>query len=154
MTAVCTCELARASDAEAISNLSRWLIEAGLQPTWTPERVMWHIRDRESAVLVAKDQRRLVGFAIMQFGDSTSHLSLLGVLPTRQRAGIGRKLLHWLEASAVTAGTFTIKLEVRASNVPARRFYTGLGYRELDVVKGYYQGRDSAVRMSRDLNVG
>jgi ribosomal protein S18 acetylase RimI-like enzyme len=154
MTAVCTCELARVSDAEPISNLSRWLIEAGLQQTWVPERVIWHIRDRESTVLVAKDQGRLVGFAIMQFGDSSSHLSLLGVLPTRQRTGIGRKLLEWLEASAITAGTFTVKLEVRASNMPARRFYTTHGYRELDVVKGYYQGHDSAVRMSRDLSLG
>ena len=154
MTAVCTCELARRSDAETISNMSRWLIEAGLTPTWVPERVLWHIRDRDSTVLVARDQATLVGFAIMQFSDTTAHLNLLGVMPSRQRSGIGRQLLRWLEESAMTAGTFLIKLETREANFAARRFYASMGYREMGVVQGYYQGRDHAVRMSRDLTVG
>ncbi len=151
MTAVCTCELARRSDAETISNMSRWLIEAGLTPMWVPERVLWHLRDRESTVLVARDQARLVGFAVMQFMDTTAHLNLLGVIPTRQRSGIGRQLLRWLEASAVTAGTFLVKLEVREGNFAARRFYASMGYSEAGVIEGYYQGRDNAVRMNRDL---
>ncbi len=53
----------------------------------------------------------------------------------------------------MTAGTFLIKLEVREANFAARRFYTSMGYRELGLVEGYYQGRDHAVRMSRDLTV-
>ena len=151
MTAVCTCELARRSDAHTISNMSRWLIEAGLTPMWVPERVLWHLRDRESTVLVARDQARLVGFAVMQFMDTTAHLNLLGVMPSRQRSGIGRQLLRWLEASAVTAGTFLVKLEVREGNFAARRFYASMGYSETGVIEGYYQGRDNAVRMNRDL---
>ncbi len=153
MAAVCTCELARRSDAETISNMSRWLIEAGLTPTWHTERILWHMRDRESTVLVARDQTRLVGFAIMQFGETSAHLNLLGVAPSRQRSGVGRQMLGWLEMSATTAGTFVIKLEVRESNFAARRFYASMGYREIGVVEGYYQSRDNAVRMSRDLAV-
>lgn len=153
MPAVCTCELARRSDAETISNMSRWLIEAGLSPTWVPERVLWHMRDRESTVLVAREQAKLVGFAIMQFLDSTAHLNLLGVAPSRQRNGIGRQLMKWLEESAMTAGTFLIRLEVREANFAARRFYASMGYREVGLVEGYYQGRDNAVRMSRDLAI-
>jgi ribosomal-protein-alanine N-acetyltransferase len=152
MTAVCICELARPSDAETISNMSRWLIEAGLAPTWHLHRVLWHIRDRESVVLVARDQCKLAGFAIMQYGESSAHLNLIGVLPSRQRSGIGRKLVQWLESSAITAGTFLIKLEVRESNAAAREFYAAMGYKEIGLVQGYYQSRDSAVRMSRDLS--
>ena len=152
MATLCTLQLARAADAESIANMSRWVIEAGLQPTWPAQRVLWHIRDRESVVLTARSDA-LVGFAIMQFGDTTAHLNLLAVLPGRQRCGIGRQLLRWLEASALTAGTFLIKLEVRESNHAARAFYASLGYRELGVVGGYYQGRDSAVRMSHDLRL-
>jgi len=154
MSAVCTCELARAADAETIANMSRWLIESGLQPTWTAQRVLWHIRDAESVVLVAREQGRLVGFAIMQFGETRAHLNLLGVLPSRQRSGIGRRLLRWLEETAITAGTFLIRLEVRVGNTAARAFYSSLGYRELDVIDGYYQQSDSAVRMARDLSAG
>lgn len=153
MAEICTCELARLSDADAISNLSRWLIEAGLQPTWTPARVTWHIRDPESTVLIAKEYGRLVGFAIMQFRETNAHLNLLGVLPARQRSGVGRRLLNWLEVTAMTAGTFLIKLEVRANNTVAQKFYEAMGYRQFDIVSGYYEGREDAVRMSRDLRV-
>lgn len=134
--------------------MSRWLIESGLQPTWTAQRVLWHIRDAESVVLVAREQGRLVGFAIMQFGETRAHLNLLGVLPSRQRSGIGRRLMRWLEETAMTAGTFLIRLEVRVGNTAARAFYASLGYRELGVLEGYYQERDSAVRMARDLSMG
>nr|MBO2489937.1 hypothetical protein [Gammaproteobacteria bacterium] len=151
MSAVCTYELARRSDAETIAGMSRWLIEAGLTPTWHTERVLWHMQDKESVVLVARDQGRLVGFAIMQFGDASAHLNLLGVAPTRQRNGIGRQLLSWLETSAITAGTFLIGLEVRETNLAARRFYATMGYREIGRVDGYYQGRENAIRMYRDL---
>jgi ribosomal-protein-alanine acetyltransferase len=153
MASVCTYELARLSDAESIANLSRWLIEAGLQPTWTSARVTWHIRHPESVVLLAKDTSRVIGFAIMQFGDSSAHLNLLGVLPARQRHGIGRQLLGWLETTAIDAGIFLVKLEVRATNTKARKFYEALGYRELDVVSGYYEGQEDAIRMRRELGV-
>ena len=148
-----TYQLARTSDAETISHLSRSLIEVGLQPAWSVQRVRWHIRHRESVVLAAKAGSTLVGFAIMEFHDSDAHLNLLGVLPRYQRTGVGRELLAWLEASAITAGTFLIKLEVRAGNVAGRAFYSGLGYREVGEVPGYYQGRETAVRMSRDLRL-
>jgi ribosomal protein S18 acetylase RimI-like enzyme len=153
MPSVCTLELARAPDADAIATTSSWLIEAGLAPTWSVHRVLWHIRDRESVVLVARDQRAMAGFAIMQFGEISAHLNLLGVLPSRQRCGIGRRLIEWLERSAVTAGTFVVQLEVRESNHAAREFYATLGYREVGRIENYYQGQDSAVQMSRDLTV-
>ena len=51
------------------------------------------------------------------------------------------------------AGIFLVKLEVRATNMNARKFYESLGYRELDVVRGYYEGQEDAIRMRRDLGV-
>jgi ribosomal protein S18 acetylase RimI-like enzyme len=142
------------SDAEIISGLSRTLIEHGLQPAWSTHRIRWHIRHRDSIVLTAKANEVLVGFAVMEFHEDDAHLNLLGVLPHYQRRGVGRRLLSWLEESARVAGTFVIKLEVRASNTSARTFYGSLGYREDGEIAGYYQGRENAVRMSRDLRVG
>lgn len=133
--------------------MANWLIETGLAPTWTVHRVLWHIRDRDSLVLVAREQRSLVGFAVMQFGEISAHLGLLGVVPSRHRNGVGRRLLNWLERSAAIAGTFLVQLEVRESNQVARDFYASLGYREVGLVRGYYQGCESAVQMNRDLTV-
>jgi ribosomal-protein-alanine N-acetyltransferase len=147
-------ELARLSDAPVIAGMSFRLIETGLAPSWPAERIARHIRHSDSIVLCARVASRLAGFAIMQFGDTTAHLNLLGVEIGRQRRGLGRALLGWLEQSAVVAGTFLIELELRASNTGARAFYEALGYRETGRVPGYYQRVEDAIRMARDLRVG
>jgi GNAT superfamily N-acetyltransferase len=73
--------------------------------------------------------------------------------PRCQRRGIGQRLVRWLEESAVVAGTFSVSLEVRARNWPARRFYRQLGYADTGVARLYYGGCEDAIRMSRDLRV-
>ncbi len=145
---------ARSLDAVPIALMSRRLIEGGL-PTWswTTRRVARLINDAETTVLAARHGDELAGFAIMGFGDEAAHLYLLAVEPRFRRTGLGRRMVRWLEASAVTAGTFEIHLEVRAGNAPARSFYRALGYSEVDMLPGYYDRLEDAVRITRDLRV-
>jgi ribosomal protein S18 acetylase RimI-like enzyme len=131
--------------------MARELIEAGLGWSWTPSRVGREILSPETVVLAACHGERVVAFAIMHFGDDTAHLNLLAVELDFQRAGIGRRLVIWLEESALTAGIASIGLELRASNQTARRFYCDLGYQETGVVPGYYRGLEAAIRMARAL---
>lgn len=143
--------LARLGDAPRIAALSRTLIEDGLPWMWTPKRVAAHIRERENLAVIATAERELAGFAMAQFAAERVHLALLGVARPFQRQGLGRRLVLWVEETAVVAGLFTIRLEVRASNRQARRFYASLGYRESGVMKRYYSGVEDAVQLSRDL---
>ena len=133
--------------------MSRQLIEHGLAWSWDEDRVEKCLRNRDCAVLAARDRRRLIGFAIMEFYSIHAHLNLLAVKPGYQRLGIGRQLIEWLEASARTAGIFTVNLELRATNDAARSFYQKLGYREVGRKTAYYDGREDAVRMTHDLSV-
>jgi ribosomal-protein-alanine N-acetyltransferase len=144
--------LARPSDASSIADMSRLLIEYGLQWRWTAERVAASICDPNVNVLVARTNGRLVGFAIMRYGDDRAHLDLLAVAPAYRRLGIARQLLEWLEKCAVVAGIFSVALEVRADNEAAQRFYQRLGYRTIKHLPGYYQGVEAAIRMARDLS--
>jgi ribosomal-protein-alanine N-acetyltransferase len=144
--------LAHADEAPAIAAMSRQLIERGLPWSWNDERVERSLRNRDCVVLVARDRRRLVGFAIMEFYTEHAHLNLLAVHPGYRRLGIGRQLLDWLEASARTAGIFTVNLELRAMNDGARVFYERLGYRVTGRKPRYY-GREDALRMAHDLTV-
>jgi len=144
---------ARLTDAPSLSAMSERLIERGLAPSWPTERIARHIRHPESVVLTAR-RGGLIGFAIMQFGDTQAHLNLLAVETESQRRGVGRALLVWLEHSAMTAGTFLIGLELRAGNLAARAFYEALAYRETGRVRGYYQGVEDAIQMARDLSAG
>jgi [ribosomal protein S18]-alanine N-acetyltransferase len=144
--------LARPAEAAAIANLSRDLIEYGLQWRWTSERVSASIRAPNVNVLVARVHENIAGFAIMRYGDDDAHLDLLAVAPPYRRAGVGRQLLQWLEKCAVVAGIFSVGLEVRADNEGAQLFYKRMGYRPLAHLPGYYQGIEAALRMGRDLS--
>src|SRR5258708_1397942 len=143
--------LARATDAREIAEMSRDLIEQGLTWSWTPARVQHFISGPESSVVVARREQRIAAFGIMHFGDDVAHLNLLAVAPEHRRQGLGSLLMDWLTRTAVEAGVFRINLELRTHNDAARVFYARLGFDQLGVVQGYYQGREAALRMSRHL---
>jgi ribosomal-protein-alanine N-acetyltransferase len=145
--------LAHIDDAAAIADMSRLMIEGGLPWSWTEPRVRYYVRDRDSAVIVARDGRRLAGFAIMEFHDEHAHLNLLAVRPSYRSRGVGTSLMRWLESSARMAGVFDIDLELRATNDPARRFYEKLGYSAVGKRARYYAGVEDALRMTRNLSV-
>jgi ribosomal-protein-alanine N-acetyltransferase len=148
-----TLRLAAPADAEPIAAMSRDLIEAGLPWSWTPSRVARNLRHPETLVLTARGGERLAGFAIMQFGDERAHLSLLAVHADYQRQGVGARMLEWLTASALNAGIAGIHLELRETNLAARRFYLNQGYAETARIPGYYRGIETAVRMLREIGI-
>jgi ribosomal-protein-alanine N-acetyltransferase len=144
-------ELARRADAPLLARKSELFVEAGLRPAWGAVRIGWHIRDPDSVVLTARHAHGLAGFAIMRYADETAHLNLLAVAPAHRRRRVAWRLLGWLEESALTAGTFTVGLELRAHNAAARAFYAVLGYQESGEIPGYYQGVEAAIRLRRDV---
>jgi ribosomal protein S18 acetylase RimI-like enzyme len=144
--------LAVLSEATPIAIMSRALVEQGLPGwSWNPQRVERALHASETSVLVAAHGHAIGGVAIMQFGDAHAHLSLLAVLPSQQRKGLGRRMLAWLEESALVAGIEKINLELRMSNHAARAFYVALGFVEAARLPNYYQGCETALRMTRDI---
>ena len=144
--------LGQPADAYEIAVMSRYLIEVGLRGwSWPPDRVAKAIKAGDTNVLVAEVRQHVVGFAIMDFGDTAAHLALLAVKPTHQRCGVGRRMMAWLEEAALTAGITTVSLELRSNNFGARTFYRILGYKELSYIPGYYRGVETAVKMARDI---
>jgi len=142
---------ARLQDAQAMAQMSRDLVEAGLPWRYTPARMSALIRDAEAMALLACDGQHLRGMAVMQFLDEHAHLSLLCVQPSHQRQGLGWRLMDWLEASARVAGIGSIVLELRADNLAALSFYERLGFVQSQLVPDYYEGRLAARCMRRQL---
>ena len=143
--------LATLDDAAAIARMSRDLIEQGLGWSWTTPRVLRSVRGADTNVVLALEDQRVAGFAIMKYGDAEAHLLLLAVQPAAQRRGVGTALTRWVEGSALVAGIGQVYLEVRAGNAAARAFYERLGYVAVQALPGYYKAREAAVRMARDL---
>src|SRR5882762_10223348 len=145
---------ARIADAARLAAMSHEFVESGLRPAWSASRITGHMRHPDSIVLAAKAAGGVAGFAIMRYADDVAHLNLLAVDPAHRRRGVARRLMTWLEETALTAGTFIISLELRATHQAAFAFYAALGYRELGRVSGYYQGVEHAIRMARDVRTG
>jgi ribosomal-protein-alanine N-acetyltransferase len=114
-----TIRLATSDDAQAIATLSRDAIEHGLRWRYTPARILAAIRSRTANVAVVHAHGGLHAFAIMEYGDTTAHLTLLGVQSTQRRRGLGARLLTWLEDAARVAGIERVDVECRSDN-PAR----------------------------------
>ena len=147
-------DIASTGDIEALSVMSRDLIERGLRWRYRPERMRALLRDPNICVVVARQGDRRVGFAAMSFGSRLAHLILLAVEHDARRHGVGARLLGWLEESAKVAGIGQIGLEVRAANRGARAFYREQGYGEQTYLENYYDGVESAFRMTRRISVG
>jgi ribosomal-protein-alanine N-acetyltransferase len=143
--------LATDADAHAIAALSRDAIEHGLGWRYTPDRIRATIHRRTTNVAVVHARGCVLAAGIMEYGDASAHLVLLGVQRSSRRRGLGRQLLGWLEACAITAGLETVGVEVREDNPNALAFYRSQGYRLLHRVPGYYRGMLDAVRLAKAL---
>ena len=144
--------LARPAEATTIANLSRDLIEYGLQWRWTPMRVASSMRAADVNVLVACNHDNMAGFAIMRYGDDDAHLDLLAVAPPYRRAGIGRQLLEWLENAPSWRVYSTLPWKCARRTKEPSSSISAWAIATLEQLPGYYQGIEAAIRMGRDLS--
>ena len=143
--------LARRRDARTVANLSRDLIETGLEWRWTTKRVEKSIGDAQMLAMVAETRIEIAGFGLMEFHTNHAHLVLFAVRESQQRIGLGSRMLEWMTKSARTAGCDKIILEVRSTNGGGRLFYERQGYKAEKVLDDYYDRKEAAVRMVHHL---
>lgn len=102
------------------------------------------------------EQMVLLGYSWAMEGVDELHLLNLTVHPEHLRQGHARRLLDDLVQWAVPRAMSWLWLEVRASNVAARRLYEAYGFEEAGLRRGYYPNarstREDAVLMR--LNMG
>lgn len=103
---------------------------------------------------VHRENGELVAFAVTMRIVDEEHLLDIGVIPERQRGGLGRTLLEFLCARAREAGMTRMLLEVRPSNERAIAFYRNFAFDEIGRRRGYYpapEGREDAIVMAKPL---
>lgn len=146
-----TVRLAIPADAADIAAMSRDEIEQGLRWSWTEERVRHAMESPHINVALIREDKALIAFGIMSYRDDEASLLLFSVHASWRRQGVGSELLAWLERVARDAGLRRVLLECRRDNAAARNFYAENGYHELAIAKGYYQGREDAIRLEKWL---
>ena len=93
--------------------------------------------DRSSCLLAEQDSI-VVGFACFRLAGGEAELLNLAVLPEARRQGGGSRLLKQVLLEVADRGAERIFLEVRDSNVAARRLYERFGFQLAGRRSGYY----------------
>lgn len=97
---------------------------------WTREMYAWELQNRAVChiFVVRTPDRPVIGFCAFWLVVDEIHINNVAVLPDLRGRGIGTSLLHRVFAEAARLGARRATLEVRASNVSARRLYERLGF--------------------------
>lgn len=118
-------------------------------------RQLWHLLNRANALtLLAEDAAgRLLGYGTLLFrqGSVRTRLYSFCVHPEARGAGLGRRMLEWLEGVAWEHGCDWLVLEVRVDNQAALALYRGAGFAPSDWMGDYYEDGCAAWRMSKAL---
>jgi ribosomal-protein-alanine N-acetyltransferase len=142
---------ATARDAAAIANLHA----ASFRRGWSEHEIEELLVDRHVMGHRAMIGGRLIGFVISRLVEDEAEILAIAVAGSRQRRGLGGRLLNLHLRRLAAFGTRAILLEVDEHNSPAMRLYTHTGFNEVGRRTNYYaaSGAKSATALvlRRDL---
>ncbi|MDD2180892.1 MAG: GNAT family N-acetyltransferase [Bacilli bacterium] len=76
------------------------------------------------------------------------------VIPEQQKKGIGTKLLEYVIEESTSKKKFNITLEVRKTNIAARKLYEKMNFKKILIRKNYYGSEDAIVYMRGEYHEG
>jgi [ribosomal protein S18]-alanine N-acetyltransferase len=125
----------RVEDLEAVHDIER---ESFTTP-WPPHAYRQELEtNRLAHYVVARCGDRVVGYAGMWLLVDEAHVTTFATSSRWRRNGIGERLLLALLDLAKSRHATEATLEVRPSNIAARRLYEKYGFREVGVRPRYY----------------
>jgi ribosomal-protein-alanine N-acetyltransferase len=110
--------------------------------------------NRLASYIVARTDDEVVGFAGLWVMVDEAHVTTFAVEPRWRRRGVGERLLLALLDIAEARRAREATLEVRLSNVPARRLYEKFGFRPVGIRPRYYSdnGEDALIMTTDPLD--
>lgn len=105
-------------------------------------------------IIVAVDEEKVIGFIDFLITFNSSTIMQIAVKDEYRRQGIATQLLEEMTKSfpkEIDDVVETITLEVRESNVAAKKLYESVGYEVVTIKKNYYKDGENAVYMIKRL---
>ena len=121
---------------------------------WPDDAYRNEIRtNRLASYVVARLADDVVGFAGLWVMVDEAHVTTFAVHPGWRRRGVGERLLLALLDLAVARQAREATLEVRLSNLPARKLYERYGFRPVGIRPRYYSdnGEDALIMTTEAL---
>ncbi len=120
---------------------------------WSRETLAWELHNSDVTYIYALrlDDNRIGAFCVCWIIFDELHINTLAVSAPERRRGLATALLRHVMAEAAANHAARATLEVRASNVAARKLYEGLGFRVTATRPRYYsQPEEDALILWRD----
>lgn len=105
---------------------------------WSETSILSELGNPLSLWLAAVEEGRLLGYVGSQMVPPEADMMNLAVVPEARRQGVGRALVTALEKALRERGMESVTLEVRASNLGARKLYAELGFAQVGLRRNYY----------------
>lgn len=111
-------------------------VECGLTRPWNNPRqdIARKLTEQPELFLVGTVEARIVATAMMGFDGNRGWVHYLGVRPSEQGKGYGRRIMEAGERLLIERGCPKLNLQVRASNQAVVAFYSEIGYKTEDMV--------------------
>jgi ribosomal-protein-alanine N-acetyltransferase len=142
----------RLSDITEVQAIER----ASFTTPWPPQAYRSELEtNRLASYLVARIDDRIVAYAGIWLMVDEAHITTFAVHPAWRRRGIGERLLLAVLDVSMDRGAREATLEVRLSNLPARRLYEKYGFRPVGLRPRYYtDDNEDALVMTTDPLAG
>jgi ribosomal-protein-alanine N-acetyltransferase len=127
---------------------------ASFDAPWPPEAYRNDLEtNRLAQYLVARVDDEVAAYGGMWLMVDEGHIITFAVHPAWRRQHIGERLLLAFIDLAVERGAHEATLEVRLSNLPARRLYEKFGFRPVGLRPRYYSdnGEDALIMTTTPL---
>ena len=140
----------RVDDLPAVHAIER----ASFESPWPPDAYRSELEtNRLAQYLVVRADQEVVGFGGMWLMVDEAHVITFAIHPEWRRQHIGERLLLAMLDIAIDGGAHEATLEVRLSNLPARRLYEKFGFRPVGLRPRYYSdnGEDALIMTTDQL---
>lgn len=127
-------EQMRVEDVEAVAELDKKCFPS----PWSVSAYMNEAHNSSAYYVVARVDDRIIGFAGMWLIMDEAHITTIGVDPDLRGQKIGERILIHVLDEAIHRGARRVTLEVRKSNLVARKLYDKYLFHSVAVRKAYY----------------
>ena len=118
---------------------------------WNIEMILSAYKNQRFIALGAFDKDELIGVITCDFNEFDADIEGVVVKKEYRNRGIGALLISELEKKLKKAHKEKIFLEVRKSNLPAKKLYEKMGFNVISQRKGYYSDNEDAIVMAKEL---
>jgi ribosomal protein S18 acetylase RimI-like enzyme/uncharacterized protein YvpB len=108
----------------------------------------------EADVMVMEHADAVVGYAILLFRPATklARLYSFAIAPEYRSQGLGSQMLSYIEKTAEEASSLFLRLEVKADDLAAGRFFHARGYVDVGLKNDYFDDHSDALVLQKQLH--